>query len=354
MSNINSAKMKDDVSKKLFLNEELNTSIQLIKLGFGEYQNLNMANDFYFLPFQLISSGFERLMKCYICLGCFEKTGLFPKPELFRHKLGHDLLKLKKHITDNYFQKKSQELSKDFTYLKTDKDLEKLIGLLSEFGKFARYFNLNVVTGEVDPGIDVKASWEEYETSYVLKNKKLLKKLSDFETNNKVLDTINRRIIGKLERFTRALSRQFTLGRLGALAQQYSSSVYDFLMLEDSELGNVNYRKNTTRYEQRDYKPHKRTTKDDYNRKRNKDFKSQLITKDTYNGDWPFYADKVVIECRQKHWCVVTIDNYDYALNGASKGRYKIENIHEAGMAILGKSIGPFIDMALKLGEETK
>ena len=344
--------MKDEVVRKISLIEELDTSIKLIKLGFGEYQNLDMANDFYYLPFQLISSGFERLMKCYICLGHIEKEGVFPKPELFRNKLKHDLIKLKNHITTNYFQENSQALSDDLTYLKTDKDLEKLIGLLSEFGKFARYYNLNVVTGEVDPGIDVKALWEEYETSYVLGNKMLLEKLTNFETRNEVLDLITRKIIEKLERFTRALSRQFTLGKLGALAQQYSPSVYDFLMLKDSELGNIDYRKNTTRFVQREHKPHKRTIKDEYNRKRNKDYKSLLITKDSFNEEWPFYADKVIIECRQKHWCVVTIDNFDYALNGAAKGRYKIEDVHEAGMAILGKSVGPFIDMALKLGEE--
>lgn len=344
--------MNDEVIRKLSLNEELNTSVRLIKLGFGEYQNLDMANDFYYLPFQLISSGFERLMKCYICFGHYEKEGKFPEPKLFRNKLGHDLVKLKKYITENYFQENSTALSKDLTFLKTDKDLEKLIELLSEFGKFARYFNLNVVTGEVDPGVDIKASWEEYETSYVINNKKLLAKLSDFETRNEVLDTITRKIIKKLEQFTRALSRQFTLGNLGALAQQYSPSIYDFLMLKDSELGTINYRKSTTRYVQRDHKPHKRTIKDEYNRKRNIDYKSQLITKDSFNGEWPFYADKVIIECRQKHWCVVTIDNYDYALNGAANGRYKLEDVHEAGMAILGKSVGPFIDMALKLGEE--
>ncbi len=66
-------------------------------------------------------------------------------------------------------------------------------------------------------------------------------------------------------------------------------------------------------------------------------------------GDWPFYADEIIIECRQKHWCIVTIDGYDYALNGAAKGRYKLENPHDAGMAILGKSIEYFITMALKL-----
>jgi hypothetical protein len=344
--------MNNEILRKLSLDEELNTSIRLIKLGFGEYQNLDLANNFYYLPFQLISSGFERLMKCYICFGHYEKHAEFPNPKLFRNKLGHDLIKLKKHITENYFQENSKALTEDLVFLETDKDLEKLIGLLSEFGKFARYFNLNVVTGEVDPGVDVKADWEEYETSYVINDKKLLAKLADFETRNEVLDTITKKIIEKLERFTRALCRQFTLGNLGALARQYSPSVSDFLMLMDSDLGTINYRKNTTRYAQRDHKPHKRTIKDEINRKRNKDYKSQIVTKDSFNGDWPFYADKVIIECRQKHWCVVTIDNYDYALNGAAKGRYKIEDVHEAGMAILGKSVGSFIDMALKLGEK--
>lgn len=344
--------MKDEVSRKLSLIEELDTSIRLIKLGFGEYQNLDMANDFYYLPFQLISSGFERLMKCYICLGHFEIEGVFPEPKLFRNKLGHDLIKLKRHITQNYFQENSKALSDDLIYLETDKDLEKLINLLSEFGKFARYYNLNVISGEINPGIDVKALWEEYEMSYVLNNKILLEKLTNLETRNDVLDLITSRIIEKLSRFTRALARQFTLGKLGALAQQYSPSFYDFLMLKDSDLGNIDYRKNTTRYEQRDHKPHKRTIKDEYNRKRNKNYKSLLITKNSFNGEWPFYAAEVIIECRQKHWCVVTIDNYDYALNGAAKGRYKIEDVHEAGMAILGESVGPFIDMALKLGEK--
>ncbi len=344
--------MNDEVVRKISLIEELETSIKLIKLGFGEYQNLDMANDFYYLPFQLISSGFERLMKCYICLGHFEKSDDFPKPELFKNKLKHDLVKLKNHITDSYFQENSAALSADLDYLKTDQDLEKLIGLLSEFGKFARYYNLNVVTGEIDPGIDVKSLWEEYETSYVINDKLLLNKLKDFESRNEVINLITQKIIAKLEKFTRALARQFTLGNLGALAQQYSPSVYDFLMLKDSELGKIDYRKNTTRYAQRVYKPHKRTFKDEYRRWKNKGYKSKLIAKESFNGEWPFYADHVIIECRQKYWCIVSIDNFDYALNGVAKSRFKIEDVHEAGMAILGKSVGPFIDMALKLGEE--
>ena len=76
--------MKEDNLKQLYLNDELTTSIKLIKLGFGELQNLSMGNDFYYLPLQLLSSGFERLMKCYICFGHFEKEGCYPATKLFK------------------------------------------------------------------------------------------------------------------------------------------------------------------------------------------------------------------------------------------------------------------------------
>ena len=62
--------------------------------------------------------------------------------------------------------------------------------------------------------------------------------------------------------------------------------------------------------------------------------------------------EEVIIECRQKHWCILTIDGFDYALNGSAQGRYKLENPHEAGMAILGKSYSDFRDMAFKLNDE--
>lgn len=50
-----------------------------------------------------------------------------------------------------------------------------------------------------------------------------------------------------------------------------------------------------------------------------------------------------------KQWCIVTIDGYDYALNGLASGRYKLETPHEVGMAIVGKNIRDFIQIALNL-----
>lgn len=140
------------------------------------------------------------------------------------------------------------------------------------------------------------------------------------------------------------------MGTLGQLGKQLTiSSFFDYGTLYEKDFGKTDYRKNTTKYKETPKSIHKRTVLDELNRKFNPDFKSKKLRKCDYNGDWPFYVDEIIIECRQKHWCIVTIDGYDYALNGAAKGRYKLENPHDAGMAILGKSIGDFISMALAL-----
>ncbi len=277
--------MKESLLKDLYLSDELETAAKLIQLGFGEFQNLDGGNDFYYLPFQLLSSGFERLMKCHICLGYHEIHNTYPDSNYLR-KCGHDLLKLKQTILSAYFKTHTiPVLQEDLDLLTNDKDLERLIYLLSEFGKYARYYNLDIVTSAQKPSINVKMLWENYENDILKSNPKLLQKLSDPDTAEEVLDYTKRQILIKLEQFARGICRQFTIGRLGKKAKQFSGVLHPFILLKDTELGNV-----------------------------------------------------------------VTIDNKDYALNGSAQGRYKLEGVHEAGMAILGKSVIPFIEMALKLG----
>ena len=123
-------------------------------------------------------------------------------------------------------------------------------------------------------------------------------------------------------------------------------------MLSDAEIGNRDYRKETTRFKTKETKVHKRTFMDNLKRQSTSDFKFKKIKKSDYDGDWPFYADEIIIECRQEHWCTVEINEYDYALNGAAKGRYNLTLVQDAGMAVLGKSLAEFRDMALKLANE--
>jgi hypothetical protein len=127
------------------------------------------------------------------------------------------------------------------------------------------------------------------------------------------------------------------------------SSFFNYGLLYDGDYGKTDYRKNTTKYKETPKSIHKRTISDELKRKYSPDYKSKKIAKKEYDGDWPFYVDEITVECRHKNWCIVTIDGYDYALNGAAKGRYKLENPHDAGMAVLGKSIGDFIKMAFEL-----
>jgi hypothetical protein len=347
--------MTSEAIKDIYLHDELTTSIRLIKLGFGELQNLDMANDFYHLPFQLLSSGLERLMKCHICLGYHELHNSYPDSKTlkaFGGRNGHDLIELKKNILSDYFKNQNiQSLIEDEQFLTNDTDLQTLIYLLSEFGKYARYHNLDIVTAAVNPSVDVKQLWSDYETAIVLADNTLLEKLSDFEYQSEANTFITQSIISKIEKLVCGISRQFTIGRLGKKALQYSPVYFEFILLRDNQLGVTDYRTETTKFKKRETKVHKRTFWDNLERRTNADYKHKKIKKSEFNGDWPFYADQVTIECRQKYWCVVEIDGHDYALNGSAQGKFNLPSVHDAGMAIVGKSIAPFIDMALKLSE---
>lgn len=64
--------------------------------------------------------------------------------------------------------------------------------------------------------------------------------------------------------------------------------------------------------------------------------------------------DEVIVECRDELFCIVNIAGYDFALNGAAKSRFDYPYPHDMGLAILGKSIHPFIAIAFKLKETHK
>lgn len=216
--------------------------------------------------------------------------------------------------------------------------------------KSAKYYNFDFITGNSKISVNPKEVWQKFENRIRPIDAQTIEKLMNHDLSYEVYLEISNRIVNIFERFVSGISRQIIFGTLGQLGKQLTiSSFWDFGLLYDNDFGKTDYRKETTRYREEPRSIHKRTEKDELERKYNPYFKSKKIARSDYDGDWPFYADEIIIECRQKHWCVVTIDGYDYALNGAAKGRYKLENPHDAGMAILGKGLGDFITMALAL-----
>jgi hypothetical protein len=337
-----------EVNKYIALLEEFDTADKLIRLGFGELQNIGLNNNFYFLPFQLLSQGFERFMKAYICIGYFNKYQILPNHKYIK-ALGHDLEKLLAEIKDNYFNDfKRPQFYADKDFIETNSDLKELLFILSEFGKLSRYHNFDVITDNKKIGVNTNKLWKEFENKILDTND--FNKLMDFDLSHEVYQKITNYIIIVFEKLISALSRQFIFNCLGQQGLQLSATTaFDFGMLYDDNFGKKDYRKQTTKYKETPKRLHKRTIADEIQRNTDPEFKSKKIRKCDYQGDWPFYAEEVIVECRQKHWCVVTIDGFDYALNGSAKGRYKLENPHDAGMAVLGKSISDFIKIALNL-----
>ena len=240
---------KIDNIKYFALLEELETSDKLLKLGFGELQNINLENGFYFLPFQLLSQGFERFMKAYICLGYFHKNQKLPDFRYLKN-LGHDLENLLKEITDNYYYDFDRpQFDLDNRFICADSDLKELLFILSEFGKKSRYHNFDLITDNAKIGIDTKKLWEQFENKVL--NKEDFEKLMDFNLSHEVYQKISRHIIIVFEKFVSALSRQFIFKCLGQNGSQITvSSYFDFGMLYEKDFGNKDYRKQTTQFKE--------------------------------------------------------------------------------------------------------
>ncbi|SDK92904.1 hypothetical protein SAMN04487898_11348 [Pedobacter sp. ok626] len=333
--------------KNIALLDEIETANKLVRLGFGELQNIDYSNNFYFLPFQLLSQGFERLMKTYICLGYFNVHGDYPNLNYIKG-LGHDLEALIRRILFEFFDDQGKyHLINDRGFLENDAELKELLYILSEFGKMARYHNFDIITANQKSSINPRDLWEQFEHKILPSGN--IEKYGDRDLENEVFGDISRTIIIIFEKFVSALARQFNFGTLGDHAKQFSVHLFDFSMLYPDKLGQTDYRVSTTRFKETPKKVHKRTVLDELVRKLNRNYKSKAIRKNDYKGEWPFYAEKIIIECRNKHWCIITIEGHDYALNGSAKGKYKLESPHEAGMAKLGVSIADFISIALGL-----
>lgn len=211
----------------------------------GDLQNIGGASDFYYAPILLLSSGYERLIKCLLCLAFMdENMNSTEKPYNPTGRKGHDLALLLEELIKvcekKDYSSKFPAAKTDIDLLSKDEDLRKIVSLLSEFAQGGRYYNLDIVLRGTSTYKDPTIMWQEIERVILQKNDGRLKKLNESDTNN-VRREINRELIITLEKFARALSRFFTLADFGSFAKQASVFVYDYLMLKDDDLGTRDY-----------------------------------------------------------------------------------------------------------------
>ena len=341
--------MNADSTKFLCLLEELKTSCKLIKAGFGSLQEIDMGNDFYHLPHQLMASGLERFMKCYIALVYEGRNGSYPDMKYMK-QLGHDLEALfKKICTDFYGGKTRPFVQEDFDFITADPILQECIRILSLFGRKGRYYNFDIVAGSTDNPINPEEEWERLEARI----EDGTPFLNDPERLHRdYYPRVHSQLIAKLERLIRAIVRQFTIGghadqagRLSAASVEYM----EFQMLRNEQLGTIDYRRSVRILQQERKNWIKRSEQETVSG----NWPTRMVTKAEFGQEWPFRTDRVIVECQENLFCIVNIAGYAFALNGAAQSRFKMPFPHDAGLAVLGKSVGPFIDMAFELSKDT-
>jgi len=334
-----------DTVRFLCLRDELETSRELLKSGFGHLQEIDMGNTFYHLPHQLLASGFERLMKCYIAVVRKGRDGTYPDRDAMK-SLGHDLKSLLKTICTEYYGGTQRLLvQQDLDFIRTDPVLKDCVRILSLFGKMGRYYNLDVVAGAGHSPIDPKREWEELESRV----EDPIPYLGNMERLHRdYYPRVNSVLISRMERLVRAIAMQFTLGGHadpGGEIRKLSGLYHEFRNLRDDQFGTVDYRRSVEIL---------RVDADQWIRRSDQDIAEsgwpwRAVSKAEFADEWPFRNDRVTVECRDGLFCIVNIGGYDFALNGAARSRFGLPFAHDAGVAVLGKSVGPFLTMAREL-----
>jgi len=235
--------MENLVYRKTCLLTEVETSIKLLKKGMGDLQKISGANDFYHAPILLLSSGYERLIKCLLCLALMDDNGKFKEPP-YKISKGHDLDYLLDRLlsvcAEKNYSSRFPAAKADIDLLSKGTDLRKIISLLSDFAQGGRYYNLDIVSKGTSTYKDPAKGWDKIETTILQTRKDLLKKLNDGDLDD-VYKEINRELIITLKRFARALARMFTKADFGDFAKQASPLVYDYLRLMNEDLGKREY-----------------------------------------------------------------------------------------------------------------
>jgi len=228
------------------ISKELLSSMRLLKTGLRELNRMDGSTDFFHLPILLLASGFERMMKIIICCHYLENSGNYPTRAIFQKgRRGHDLVYLLSQITQDCFSDTYLEripaAKFDITFLRTDPKLSTIVQIFSDFGQSARYYNLNVVLGEQEPGPSPDDEWKKLEMEILKEDPSWLQRICNPKETNSIHRQINTALTIQCEKLARALARLFTIGGLGSKARQISPHTNHFLFLMDDELGKTDY-----------------------------------------------------------------------------------------------------------------
>ncbi len=205
--------------QKVALTEELDAAVKLIGLGVTALRELDAANDFYHLPMQLLAQGLERFLKLTYAMAELNATESLPLPRTIRG-FGHDLVALTDGLgalvakVDEYATRPA--VQQDLEFMRADKDLRRMLTLLSDFGRRGRYHRLDeflspeIVDGDADP----TRGWQELEMEISQRSRDWADTITTPDGAGEIHRWINGHLSYRVERLAQAIARMWTLGAL--------------------------------------------------------------------------------------------------------------------------------------------
>ncbi|MFW9876321.1 MAG: hypothetical protein ACFFG0_24770 [Candidatus Thorarchaeota archaeon] len=159
--------MTNRILRNICLHLETEVAYNCIIKGLGDVKRISFNNDFYYAPLSLLSSGFEKLLKCILCYIYRNEDGIVDPPPfeylgLQGHNIGEVLNKVLEELEKINYQDISEITKNDINIIKNDEDIRFIIELLTNFGMKGRYYNLNIVLNKKVEGDPVNI-WKDYE-----------------------------------------------------------------------------------------------------------------------------------------------------------------------------------------------
>lgn len=302
--------------------EEVDASFDFISTGLKNLKEQKTSVSNNHVTLQLLSSGFERLVKILLLIKDKHINGTYPEFDIAKKRFskyngGHGIKsmldELMVYSTSVKLMQDIPMVKEDLIYLQSGIDFNKFIEIVTEFSISQRYFYIDIIASE-----KISAKYNPFDSfkQFILNFNRNIdtSKLSYEEEENVAIKEATICI----EKGARALSRFFTHG-FDSLGRQFYNKFSNLILLKDKDLGTLNYTEKKINPSD-NYKPIDKLSFE-YLPFMGAATKT-LFSKDY--PDWPFLVDQLKVYYVKPFFYGVMIDGKLFSLTGATATKYKM------------------------------
>ncbi|MBI3519040.1 MAG: hypothetical protein HY062_06745 [Bacteroidetes bacterium] len=302
--------------------EEVDAAFDFMSRGLKNLKEQKSSVSNNHVTIQLLSSGFERLVKILLLIKDKHNDGEYPeldvaKKRFSKYKGGHGIKSmLDELLAYSESVKLMQDIpivKEDLDYLKSDSDFTKFIEIVTEFSISQRYFYIDIIASEkISNKYNPFDSFKQFILNFY-RNIDTSTLSYEEEENIAIIEaTIC------IEKGARALSRFFTHG-FDSLGRQFYNKFSNLILLKDKDLGTLNYTENKINPSDT-YKP---ITKFSLEYFPFIGAASKNLSSKDY-PDWPFLVNRLKVYYVKPFFYCVLIDEKLFSLTGATATKYKL------------------------------